>query len=172
VQVVTTFKCPPASHDCTALPEHRFGVPGTHSPPHWFVVESQTNVHAVAGPQWPAVSQVSTLVVVTQRVLPGLQSPVHIPLSPHTLGQGVSGWFVPAASHRTGVLPTQLRMPGWHEPVHPVIAPLPLHANAHAVGVSRQIPCKSHCWITGLDGLQRLSPAMQGDAQAPMAASQ
>jgi len=66
----------------------------------------------------------------------------------------------------------QPRVPGWHMPVQPTCSPLPLHANAQAVGVSRQIPCKSHCWIAGFDGLQRLSPAVHAAVQVPSATSQ
>ena len=79
---------------------------------------------------------------------------------------------MPVASQRKGVVPTQLRVPGRHEPVHAVVSPLPLHANAQLAGVSRQVPCRSHCWITGLDGLQRLSPGVQPGVQAPVAGSQ
>jgi len=156
------------------LPEHRFSAPGTHSPARWFFAVSHTKVHAVAGAQCPVASQVWIRLVepVTQRVSVGLQSPVHIPLSLHTLGQGASGWFVPVASQRKGVLPTQLLVPGWHEPVHAVVAPAPLHANAQAVGVSRQIPCRSHCWISGFVEWQRLSPAVHAAVQAPVATSQ
>ena len=174
VQLVTTVQCPLASHVCTAVPEHRFDGPGTHSPPHWLVAESHTKVHAVAGDQCPVASHVSIKFAepATQRALPGLQSPPHVPLSVHTVAQGVSGWLIPAASHRKGVLPLQLLVSGRHDPVQAVVGPLPLHTNGQRVGVSRQIPCRSHCWMTGLDGLQRLSPAIQAATHAPTAASQ
>jgi hypothetical protein len=108
----------------------------------------------------------------TQRASPGLQSPVHVPLPLHTLWQGASSWFVPVASQRKGVSPRHPLVPGWHDPVQEVVAPAPLHTNAHVVGVSRQIPCRSHCWITGLEGLQRLSPAVHAAVHAPVAGSQ
>jgi hypothetical protein len=70
--------------------------------------------------------------------------------------------LVPVESHSSGTPPgPHEAVPGMHDPVHAVLAPAPLQANGHALGVSRQMPCTSHCWITGAAGLHRRSPAAQ-----------
>jgi hypothetical protein len=90
---VTAVQNPAGLQVCTVLPEHCPGAPGTHSPPHWFVVGSHTYVHAAGAPHAPVASHVSTSVVepAVQRVVAGTHSPVHVPLPVHTLAHGVCG---------------------------------------------------------------------------------
>jgi hypothetical protein len=64
----------------------------------------------------------------TQRVVLGLQSPLHSPSAQRLVHAGCA-WFSPIALQRSGVLPSpQLRSPGMQEPVHAVVPPLPVHA--------------------------------------------
>jgi hypothetical protein len=172
-QLVMSFQWPVASHDCTVLPEHRFAVPGAHSPPQSFVVVSHTKVQAVDAPHAPLAPHVSTRFVepAAQRVALGLHMPVHSPAPVHALAHAVCIWLVPVASHRNGVLfAPQVRVPGTHDPVHIVAVPVPPQANGH-VAVSCQSPCKSHCWMTEAPGLHRFVPAMQRDAHRPVPSS-
>ena len=106
-----------------------------------------------------------------QRVAYGLHSPVHWPAPLQTFVQAVCAWFVPVASHRYGVwLSPQLRVCGSQLPPHAVVAPEPLQTYWQVV-VSRQIPSRSHCWITGPLGLQRLSFGVQPLPHIPVASS-
>jgi hypothetical protein len=103
-----------------------------------------------------------------QRVVPGLQSPVQAP-SAHVFMQAACGWFVPLESHRNGVLSgPQLLVPGLQEPVQAVAVPVPVQAYGQIV-VSRQMPSKSHCWMTSPFGLHRWSPGVQPAAVDPSA---
>jgi hypothetical protein len=78
-QDILSFQCPVASHDWIMLLEHISAVPGAHSPPHFLVAASHTNVHAAAGPQTPIALHVSNVVVepAAHRVAFGAHSPVH-----------------------------------------------------------------------------------------------
>jgi hypothetical protein len=98
-QAVPSIQCPVALHVCTVLPEHRFEGPGTHSPPHLFVVASHTNVQATAVPHFPLASHVWTVFAEPlHRVVPGLHSPAQFPFT-QAVEQGVSGKLVPEGSH-------------------------------------------------------------------------